>query len=271
MSNASGIQYPVGFRFGVLFAIDQITGRIKATSAVTPYQGLDFAGKKAWALTIPPQRRIDHINADRVGASDFLPPVTGASGKINVSADDMPLDAVATGNKVITIGEGQLIDMLSSNQGYENYVALFLYQQAEDYLTRLRTWRSFLIPRAKVIPLSGGFADREVDLVYDVLITPASTNIFGVALTTLADGAIDAQLERVMTQGVPASAAWIGDGYTATFTLPSDKKPARDTSALTVYKNGVKVVSNLTKTVNDFTFTSAIPTASDDIDAFWEY
>ena len=133
MSNASGIQYPVGFRYGVLFAIDQITGRIKATSASIPYQGVDFAGKKAWSLTIPPQRRIDHINADRVGASDFLPPVTGASGKINVSADNMPLDQIATSNLMVTVGEAEKISMLSSNQGYENYVALFLYQQAEDY------------------------------------------------------------------------------------------------------------------------------------------
>jgi hypothetical protein len=271
MSNASGIQYPVGFRFGVLFAINQITGRIVGNSVSVPYEGVDFAGKKAWALTIPPQRRIDHINADRVGASDFLPPVTGASGKINVSADNMPLDAIATQNKEVVVGESETIQMLSSNQGYENYVALFLYQQAEDYLTRLRTWRSFLIPRAKVIPLSGGFADREVDLVYDILITPASTNIFGVALTTGVDGAIDAQLERVMTQGRPAIAAWIGDGYTALFSFPADKSPARDTNSIAVYKNGVLVTTNLTKTVTGFTFTSTLPLNTDDIDAFWEY
>lgn len=270
MSNASGIQYPVGFRYGVLFAIDQITGRIKATSASIPYQGVDFAGKKAWSLTIPPQRRIDHINADRVGASAFLPPVTGASGKINVSADNMPLDQIATSNLMVTVGEAEKISMLSSNQGYENYVALFLYQQAEDYLTRLRTWRSFLIPRAKVVPLNGGFADREVDLVYDILITPSSTDIFGVAKTAVIDGNIDAQLDRLMTQGVPAIAAWIGNTYTVDFAFPADKSPARDTSSIAVFKNGVAVVAGITKTLTKVTFGVA-PLTTDDIDILWEY
>ena len=271
MTPASGIQYPVGFRYGVLLAIDQITGRLKGNSVSVPYQGVDFAGKKAWSLTIPPQRRIDHINADRVGASDFLPPVTGASGKLNVSADNQVLDAIATLNKVVTIGEAATEAMLTSNQGYEPYVALFLYQQAEDYLTRLRTWRSFLIPRAKVVPLSGGFADREMDLVYDILMTPSSTNVFGVALTTAIDGAIDAQLFRGMTAGVPAIAAWIGDTYTGLFTFPADKSPARDVSAISVYKNGVAITgAAITKTVTGFTLTTP-PGPTDDIDAFWEY
>ena len=270
MPVASGIQYPVGFRYGVMFAINQITGRLLGNSVSTPYQGVDFAGKKAWNLTIPPQRRIDHINADRVGASDFLPPVTGASGKLNVSADNMPLDQIATGNKQVTIGEADTIAMLTSNQGYENYVALFLYQQAEDYVTRLRTWRSFLIPRAKVIPLSSGFSDKEVDGVYDILMTPSSVNIFGVAMTTVIDGAIDAQIFRVMTAGVPAIAAWIGDNYTVDFTFPADKSPARDVASISVYKNGVAVTVGITKTLTKVTFGVA-PLTTDDIDIFWEY
>jgi len=270
MPTTSGIQYPVGFRYGVAFAIDQITGRLKGNSASIPYQGVDFAGKKAWNLTIPPQRRIDHLNADRVGASDFLPPTTGASGKINVSADSMVLDEIVTANKKVAIGEADEIAMLTSNQGYEPYVALFLYQQAEDYVTRLRTWRSFLIPRAKVIPLSSGFADKEVDGVYDILMTPSSTNVFGVNLSPSIDGATDAQIFRTMTAGIPAIAAWIGDGVTVDFTFPTDKSPARDASAITVYKNGVAVVAGLTKTVTKVTFAVA-PLITDDISIFWEF
>lgn len=270
MPTASGIQYGVGFRYGVAFAINQITGRIAGNSATVPYQGADFAGKKAWTLTIPKQRRIDHINADRVGASDFLPPTTGASGTIMVSADDMVLDAILTGNNMVTVGEATEQAMLTSVQGYEPLVGLFLYQQAEDYVTRLRTWRSFLIPRAKAIPLSSGFADKEVDGTYDIMMTPSSSNIFGVGLTTLIDGSVDAQLFRTMTAGIPAIAAWLGNGYTQVFTFPADKSPARDINSITVYKNGVAVVAGLTKTVTGFSFAIA-PVLNDDIDAFWEY
>src|SRR5689334_3069989 len=103
MTVINPILYPSGDRYGVVFELDQTTGMIKATSATTPYTGMRFVGKKAFALTIPKFRKIYHIDADRVGVADFLPPTEGAGATINASADDFNLDALVSGNKEVTI------------------------------------------------------------------------------------------------------------------------------------------------------------------------
>ncbi len=74
MTVINPILYPSGDRYGVIFKLDQTTGRIKGNSATTPYTGMRVVGKKAFALNIPKFRRIYHIDNDRVGAADFLPP-----------------------------------------------------------------------------------------------------------------------------------------------------------------------------------------------------
>lgn len=270
MPAASGIQYGSGFRFGAVYEIDQVTGRLKGTSASTPYMGVTFKGAKAWNLSIPKQRRIFHIDADRVAAADFLPPTEAASATIATSADNMVLDQILTANKQVTIGEADTIADLTSNQGFEPLIALLLWQQSLDSVTRLRTWRSFLIPRAKAIPLLSGFADKEVDSTYDILMTPSSTNIFGVSLTALTDGATDAQLFRAMTHGRPAIGAWLGDGYTVDFTFPATYTPTISTASVAVFKNGVLVTSGITVTTTKVTFAVA-PLLNDDINIFWEY
>ena len=276
MTAPSGIQYPSGFRFGAAYAIDQTTGRLKGTSASIPYTGERFVGAKAWTLSIPKQRRIFHVDADRVGAADFLPPTETASGQIAVSADNMTLDEILTGNKKVTIGNAATIAAQTSNQGFEPFVGLLLWQQSINYVSRLRTWRSFLIPRAKAVPMDAGAGDKEVDGNYDILMTPSTANMFGVNITTAIDGATDAQYFKTMTSGRPMIAAWIGDGYTDEFTLQYNVNgtltaaPAIDVASIAVYVNGVLQSSGITKVASKFTFDTA-PLVTDDIAAFWEY
>ena len=276
MTTATGIQYGSGFRFGLAYELNA-AGRLKGNSASVPYQGIPFVGNKAWNLTIPKQRRINHINADRVGAADFLPPTEAASGTIAVGADNQVMDAILTGNKRVIMGMASTIADLSSNQGFEPMIALLLWQQSLDSVTRLRAWRSFLVPRAKAVPLLSGFADREVDGTYDVLMTPSSTNILGAALTALTDGATDAQLFRAMTAGRPAICAWVGNGYTVDFVFPDGsvpgsiaQSPSVDVNSITVWKNGTKLTTGFTTTLTKVTFSVA-PLITDDIDIFWEY
>lgn len=267
---SSGIQYGSGFRFGAAYAIDQTTGRLKGTSASVPYMGESFKGGRAWNLNIPKQRRIFHMDADRVGAADFLPPTEAASATISVSADNMVLDSILTGNKIVTIGEAATIADLTSNQGNEPLIALLLWQQSLDYITQLRTWRSYLIPRAKAIPLLSGFGEKEIDGSYDVLMTPSSFNIFGVGLTSVVDGATDAQLFRAMTKGRPAIAAWLGDGYTVDFIFPTNYTPTVNVASVAVYVDGVLVPSGITVTTTKVTFAVA-PLVGKDINIFWEF
>lgn len=270
MGVASGILYGSGFRFGCIFELNA-NNRLKGNSASVPYMGIPFVGHKAWNLTIPKMRRINHINADRVGATDFLPPTEAGSGTIAVSADNMPLDQAVTGNKNVTIGNALTIADLTSNQGFEPFVALHLYQQAINYSGRTRSWRSFLIPTGKLAqPQVAGFADREVDGNYEVLLNPSDHNIFGAALTGLLDGCTDAQLFRMMTASRPAIAAWVGDGYTVDFTFPAGFTPTVDAGSVSVWVNGVKKTTGVTVITTKVTFAVA-PLSNDDIDIAWEY
>ncbi len=273
MTAINAILYPSGDRYGVVFELDQTTGRIKATSATTPYTGMRFVGKKAFALSIPKNRRIYHIDADRVGAADFLPPTEGASATINTSADDFNLDELISGNKQVTLGEAKQLAMLTSNQGYEPVVGLFMFQQAIDYANRLRAWRSFLAPRAKVIQQASGMGDREIDTQYDCVLIPSTTTALGVTLSTAIDGATDSQLFRLASRGRPAIAAWIGDGYTVDFNLEQPAgtaAPALSTDKIVVVKNGIVQTVGFTKAVDKITFNTA-PLSTDDLAVFWEY
>lgn len=272
MANTSGQGYAAGFRGGSIFALDQETGFIAANSPSVPYTGVNLLGGKQFNLTIPRQRKIFHINADRVAAADFLPPTEAASATFAISANDnMPLEAILTNNTQEYVGEASSINVLTSQQGYEPLVALLLYQEELNAEKRTRTWRTFLVPRAKVIPMDAGMADKEQDNSYDVMFTPSSQNIFGRTLSMSVDNAVDAQYTRVMTKGLPALAAWVGDTYTVDFTLPTDQSPALSTAQLTVYVNGVEMTGGaISKTTTGFSLTVP-PTASEVVIAFWEY
>lgn|SRR5574341_352323 len=269
MPVSSGQMYGVGFRYGTVYALNA-NGRIAGTSAATPYGGIPFIGGKAFNLSVPKQRRLFHLNADRVGAADFLPPTEAAQASLTITADNFPLDAIMTLNTQVSIGNASEMADLSSNQGFEPIVALHLWQQAMDAVSRLRAWRSYLVPRAKAVPLFSGYADREVDATYDLLFTPSSVNIFGAALTPAADGCTDAQMFRMMTAGRPTIQAWVGNGVTTVFTFPSGFTPSIDTNSISVWVNGVKTTTGFTVTVTAVTFTVA-PATGVDIDIQWEY
>lgn len=271
MAATSGIQYGSGFRYGVAFALNA-NGRIAGNSPTVAYMGIPFTGAKAWNLTIPKQRRLHHINNDRVGAADFLPPTEAASATLGVSADNQVIDAILMANKQTTTitGEASAMADLTSNQGYEPIIALWLYQQSLDYSSRLRRWRSFAVPRAKAITMPSGYADREVDGTYDVLMTPSNFDIFGRLMTVTDYGATDAQLFRYMTEGIPAIAAWLADGTATVFTFPAGFTPAKATTKIAVFVNGTLTTVGFTLSTTAVTFTVA-PTTGSDITIFWEY
>jgi len=273
MTTVPSTLYPSGDRFGAIFELDQTTGRVKGVSATTPYTGSRIVGKKAFALSIPKFRKIYHIDADRVGVADFLPPTEGASATINASADDFSLDALISGNKEVAIGESVQIASLTSNQGFEPIVGLFMWQQAIDHVNRLRAWRSFLVPRAKVVAMYSGMGDKEIDTQFDTVMIPSTTTMFGVSLSTSIDGGTDSQLFRLASRGRPAMAFWVGDGYTTEFNLEQPAgtaAPALSTAKIAVYVDGVLQSSGYTATVNKVTFSSA-PLAGKDIGIYWEF
>ncbi len=269
MADALGQLYGGGFRLGYIFALNA-NGRIAGNSPTTPYQGVPLTGAKTFALTEPKMRVLNHMDGDRVRAADFLPPTAVAEATITVSAVDQLLQQLITGNKQVFKGEAATIGRLTSQQGYEPIVAILVCQQAEDYISRLRVWHSYVIARSKLIPHSPQFLDREADGNYDAVLIPSSFDIMGVQFTLPINGFTDAQYDDWDTIGLPAIAAWQGDGTTTVFPFPAAQSPALATAKIQVVKNGVIVAAGLTLSVTSVTFGTP-PALNDDITIKWEY
>lgn len=271
MANTSGQTYGSGFRFGQIFELNS-NGRIKGNSATVPYLGAAIIGGKTLNLTEQKMRVLNHINADRVGAADFLPPTSISEANMTVSAIDQQMQKILTGNKQVFVGEMATQGRLTSNQGYEPVVALLATQQALDPTTRLRTWHSYAAARAKVIPHNSAFMEKEADANYDVIFIPSSYNLLGTQFTTVANGFTDAQYDDWDSEYVPMVAAWLGNNAATAFAFPV-AYPAVTTSKISVTLNGVLQVEGVyddyIATTSGITFNTA-PATNDDIAVKWE-
>jgi hypothetical protein len=268
MTAPSGIQLAVGTRYACVFELDTTYGTPKATNT-TAYMGVSFQGPKAFALTVSEPRKIAHVGGDRLLAMDFLPTLEPSTAELRVPHDNQVLDALLTDvTRVTSIGEASMLATQTDKQGYEPTVALLLYQQSVDSASRLRRWRSFLIPRCRIIPLPGGMGDNPEDTRYMVAITPTTQHVWGTAMTEAKDGAIEAQIIRMMTEGLPRIATFIGDNTEDEFLFPVDQ-PALSAAKVWVWVNDVEVTAAITKTTTKVTFTTP-PAASARVVIFYE-
>ena len=74
MTAATGKMFSVGARSVTVFELDS-TGLPKGATAGSWYEGLTWSAFKAFELTKPNARRINHVGNDRLLALDFLPPL----------------------------------------------------------------------------------------------------------------------------------------------------------------------------------------------------
>ena len=269
MANQSGQLYAGGFRLGYVYKLNA-NNRIAGTSASVPYMGVSLTGVKSFALTEPKQRVLNHLGADRVVAADFLPPTSVAEAALGASADDQQMDALITNTTQTFIGEAAVLGHLTSNQGYEPIVGCLVCQQAEDATTRQRVWHSYVVAKAKIIPHSAQYADKEMDRTFDLVFIPTNQNLMGIAYTIAANNYTDDQYDDWTTQGLPALAAWVGDGYTTTFTFPVGFTPAVSVAKIVVCVNGVATVAGITLSATNVVFSPA-PAALADITIKWEF
>lgn len=267
MAATSGKQLSVGLRFVTAFELNT-NGRPKGASATTPYEGAQFSGAKAFTLTIPEPRKITHTGDDRVLAVDYLPPTDAPSAELRVSVNDYAAIALLTGINVGTVGEAKEIAFTTSKQGFEPQVGLMLYQQSLDSVTRIRRWRSIVIPKAICIPRPGGMSENPDEMLFSVAPQIVSSRLWGLSLVLATDAYTDAAVFEYMTEFKPHLAVWKGNNTATDFTFSTDFQAA-DTGKIAVFNNGVAITTNITKLVSKVTFTTA-PATNDDVDIFYE-
>lgn len=252
MTAVSSFQLPVGLRSVTVFALD--ASGYPAASSTSAYEGTDFAGPKAFSLTIPEPRKITHTGGDRVLGVDFLPPLESASAELRVGRLDYDVIALLTGVKNYTLGENVGVAYGTDKQGSEPQVGLLLYQQSLALPSGEQSWRAIMLPRAKVIPLPPGMSDNPEEVRFAVAPSVVGAHLWGAALTSVNDGATTAQVIDRSFEYKPKLVAFKGDGSAVAFTFPAAYQ-AVSTTKIKVWVDGV-----LKTLTTDYTVTTAAVT-----------
>ncbi len=255
MTQATGKQFPVGLRYGAAFSLTS-AGYPNATSPTTPYEGLQFYGANAFELTVPDARTINHPGDDRIVAIDYLPPLEATTGTITVSRYDMQLNALLTNVTVVDLAEFDSMSWFTDQQGSEPTVGLFLYQQSLSGVTKIRNWRSFLVPAARVVPKVAGMVADQQNVTYQVAINPVTKQLWGTALTVGVNGATEHGFVEWHSEAKPWLAAWLADGTVTEFNFSANHQ-ASATSKIAAFDNGLDVTGSATLATDGVTISPA--------------
>lgn len=265
MADATGKQYPVGLRYGSVFQLD--SEGFPQAPTTTYYEGRQFKGSRAWELTLPPPRTIVHPGDDRVQAVDYLPTLEAATGILRVSRYDIGLNALLTNVASYYVGEAVAMSWQTDQQGEEIDAGLFLYQQSLEGDTKVRNWRSFIIPSCRIIPTPGGMTDSQQDTVYNIAINPITRQLWGTALAMNVEGALEHGVVELHSERQPWLVWFRGNGAATTFAFNTNKL-AYNTAKMEVWNDGVNVdAPTVTKSTTNVVFGS--PPANGNIVGVW--
>lgn len=267
MADTSGKQRSVGLRSVQIFELDT-TGFPSGAVDATIYTGLDLEGGRVFNITNGSPRRIDHDDNDVVQQVDYLPPTEGSSGELRVGIDNQPVNAVLMGVEEYTVGEAQMLDWSTNQQGSEPDVALVMYQQALDTTTSLRRWRGFIADKTRCIPNPSSFGEKS-ETVYNIALSPSANHVWGTARTVAEEGNTKAAFATGMFEGKPRFGFALGDASTVAFTFSTDEQ-AISVDKVEVWVNGVLTSAGITVATTGVTFDAA-PANGAKIAIKWEF
>lgn len=274
MTAATGKMFSIGARNVTIYALGS-DGLPTTGVAGTLEVGTTVIGFKAFDIAKPNARRINHVGNDRLLALDFLPPLEGISGTIRVGMDNFDADSTLLGVKKATVGEGVYLVDGSDQQGFEPFVCVIAYQQAQSSVTKARNWRQWIFPSTKAIPMPTGMGDNPTETTYELGPSPVSTHIWGTAMSTATDGATEAAILRGHTEGKPVFGFSVGDGSTALFSFPATMQPSTALlPKIAVWVNGVlkTLTTDYTVAAAGVTFEAASkPALAARVAIKWEY
>jgi len=262
-------QLAVGLKRAVLFQLD--ANGYPLAVGTQAYEGVEIIGPKAYTLTVPESRKISHIGNDRVLAIDYLPPTEGVSGELRVGSNDIEAKALVSAVSVFPIGDGDAMPWGTDQQGFEEDVALLLFQQSLDAITKSRRWKYYLMPKARVVPSPASMDENAAEDRYTVAPNPTAFHLWGTALDVGTEGVTEMAFAEGMAVARPNIVAFKADGSTSSFLLPVGK-PAKSVSSIVVWVNGVLQTGTElgTVTTTEIPF-DVLPDADDIVVVYYEY
>jgi hypothetical protein len=231
-----------------VFALDS-NGYPNAISATTPYQGVSVVGARLVNINDPEPRRITHFGDDHILQLDVLPPQEAMTGELQTATVNDDLDALlANVNSFAVDTEIKGLLLNTEKKGSEPQVGVLGYRQSLD-TNGNRVWRSIVFPKAVLVPRESNMDDNPEARSYPITPMIVTKHLWGTAFASGTEGATQAQAVRLVTAGKPKIIAWLGDGSTTTFTLPT-AYPASSTSKMHVYDNGTLTPPTTTATTS---------------------
>lgn len=267
MTQATGKGFAVGLKSAIIFQLN--SSSLPNVSGSTAYEGLEVIGPKAWSLTNPEARKINHVGNDRVLAIDYLPPTEGASAELRVAANDIPVNAVLSSVTAFQSGEREMMAWNSDEQGNEPNLGLLLYQQSLDSATKVRRYRFHLIPSARIITSPGSMDENPAEERYMVAPNPTTKHLWGTAFASGTEGVTEASIVEGQSENRPCIVGFEGNASTVEFLFPTDKQ-ATATAKIVVWVDGVLQSSGITLATDGVTFDVA-PASAAVIVVFYEY
>jgi len=252
-----------GFRHGQIMVLGSDGYPVAATVKTNVYEGLALERGRELTINFPEPRTVAHRGDDVIFAIQMLPPDTAITGTYKTALEDLALEQVLTGNKVVQVGEINLINVATNLAGFENQVAI-IAQQAGQPAGKgasdagVAGWNQIIFPKAWLVPRTGGMteANNPYEKNYALVPTMSSRYPWGLAMTTNADGCLAAFFQKGNSQFPLWWANFKGDGSTTQFSFSANYQ-AVSTSKMAVYLNGTLQTSGITKATDKVTFTVA--------------
>lgn len=252
-----------GFRRGQIMVLSSDGYPIAAATKTNVYEGLALERGRELTINFPEPRTVTHRGDDVIFAIQMLPPDTAITGTYKTGIEDLALEQALTGNKVVQVGEINLINVGTNLAGFENQVAIVAQQPgqpagkgASD--AGVAGWNQIIFPIAWLIPRTSGMteANNPYEKNYALVPTMSSRYPWGLLMTTNADGCLAAFFQKGNSQFPIWWANFKGDGSVTQFSFSANYQ-AVNTTKMEVYVNGVRQTSGLTKATDKVTFTTA--------------
>jgi len=245
------------------------TGAIQAPSTAV-YEGLEIKGPRVFELTPAEPRLITHPGSMRIQDTIYLPPNEADRAELRVGYAQQDIIAALSATKVVTVAESTMVARSTDQQGSEPDVSLFVTQLAKDS-NKLTRWHTYVIPRARAIPMDSPMNEAALEQRYSITMSPSTVHLWNHALTVTDEGCTEAAYMDVMTEGKFNFVAWLADGVEDEFLFPTSKQ-AIDVAKIALFDltTGVEVTAGITKATTGITY-AAPPAADTLLGAKYEY
>jgi hypothetical protein len=239
------------------YIIPLTTAGYPAATATTVYEGLVVGGPASLEVTTPDPAQIVHIGNNQVLQRDQLPSTDTSSAVLTVSRQDLDTLAAITAVKVQTVGDLNMLPMMSSQQGLEPTVGFYAYQQLKDESGN-RRWNTWIFPKVTISPKPGSLSREARTLAYNITPNTTKKTIAGTLLSVADNGCVSAEYMIYESNYRLGVVAWLGDNSETDFAFPTARQAAAASNdAIRVYVNGTLTTTGITLGTDDLNFAVA--------------